>query len=184
MNKLFFKVIALLIIVLSVSCTNNPQERYNRIWKISSLLDFNQNDSLLKDTVGNSFTTINKITKYDTSYFRTCFQKSLNHWSMGDYSKGFYKPLFCKKVSHKNESINLIKCIFSLDSNREDHILSFLVLENVGIVFETNPDKKYDYILDQMWDAKNQQNVITPGYVKSIYPVSQMPPLPELRRRH
>jgi hypothetical protein len=93
----------------------------------------------------------------------------------GSYSPSFYKILFCKKVPYKNSNINIAKCINSSDSNREDHILTFLVLENVGIIFETNPSKKSNYILEKMFDSKNHQNIIDSNYVKSIYPPNQLP---------
>jgi hypothetical protein len=173
--KIFF--IYGIVILITTSCTDSSQNQYYRTWEINSLIDFNGNGSIITDTVDNSFMTINNFTKYDTAFFRTCFEKPVNLWLMGNYSKGFYKTLLYKKVPYKKDSVNMIKCIFSLDSNREDHIISFLVLENIGIIYETNPSEKCDYILKKMFDTQSQQTRIDTNYVKSIYPANPIPRL-------
>ena len=75
-----------------------------------------------------------------------------------------------KKILYKNDSIKLVKCISSLDSSREDHILSFLVLENIGIIYEVNPSLRTTYILENIVDSKTNKNILDSNYVKSIYP--------------
>jgi hypothetical protein len=176
-NKFSMKFIVIYLIVLltTVSCIRKPQNKYYRVWKTNSLPISKQDYSVLMDTVENSFMPTDSLTRYDTAFFRTCFAKSVNLWVKGSYSQSFYKILFCKKVPYKNHSINMVKCINSLDSNREDHILAFLVLENVGIVFETNSSMRSSYILEKMVDVKNHQNIIDSNYVKSIYPPSPLP---------
>lgn len=160
------------IAILTTSCTDSLQSKYSRTWKMNLS---NQNESIFIDTVDNSFMPIDSLTRYDTTFFRTCFAKPINLWVKGSYSQSFYKILLCKKVLYKNESIKVVKCIASLDSNREDHILSFLVLENIGIIYEANPSGRSTYILEKMVDTKNNQNIIDSNYVKSIYPPNPIP---------
>jgi hypothetical protein len=135
----------------------------------------NQDESIFIDSVDNSFMTIDSFTRYDTTFFRTCFGKPTNIWIKGSYSASFYKILLCKKALYKNDSIKIVKCISSLDSNREDHILSFLVLENIGIIYEANPSMRSTYILEKLVDPKTNQNIINSNYVKSIYLSSPIP---------
>ena len=170
------------IVILITSCTDSLQNKYCRTWKMNLS---NQDESIFIDTVDNSFMPMDSLTRHDTTFFRTCFTKPVNLWVKGSYSASFYKILLCEKVLYKNDSIKIVKCITSLDSNREDHILSFLVLENIGIIYEANPSRRSNYILEKMVDTKTNKSIIDSNYVKSIYPPNPIPktePSAALRR--
>ena len=163
-----------LLIIFITSCTKSVQPEYYRTWKLNFS---NQEEVIFRDTVKNGFMTIDSGSRYDTTFFKTCFEKPLNLWIKGNYSASFYKIILQKIVNYKNDSVKLIKCISSADSSREDHILSFLVLENIGIIYEANPSMRTTHIMENMYNTKMHKRIIDNNYVKSIYIPNLIPSL-------
>lgn len=167
----------LIVIIFSATlitgCKHGTPKSYFRSW---DLISASTNSKGFTDTVENGFTSLNLRNKSDTNFFKSsCFNVPLNVWVKEGHSSNYYKVLVRQKVLFKKQEVNLVKLTSAIDTNREDHEVSFLVLEKSGIIYEANPSARQKFILKEMINIKTNQTLIDSNNVKSIYLPNTVP---------